>query len=124
MSVRVRSSLTNKRLRSGKSGAAPGTDHPVGGRTAETIIQSCQGLRRTELNKKGENTRWRLRDSKFVDSWGESRKDLVLTRLSPPPLSAVGVRYGQWSKFGVSIRRWHVTTRVENNRMILSETED
>jgi hypothetical protein len=44
--------------------------------------------------------------------------------VSPPPLSAVGVRYGQWSKFGVSIRRWHVTTRVENNRMILSETED
>ncbi|KAJ3635860.1 hypothetical protein MTP99_008731 [Tenebrio molitor] len=108
MSVRVRSSLTNKRLRSGKSGAAPGTDHPVGGRTAETIIQSCQGLRRTgggkgaeekiqlglmvmvnleilDLDEKGENTRWRLRDIRNL---------------------------------------WHVTTRVENNRMILSETED
>jgi hypothetical protein len=54
MSVRVRSSLTNKRLRSGKSGAAPGTDHPVGGRTAETIIQSCQGLRRTGGGKGAE----------------------------------------------------------------------
>lgn len=60
MSVRVRSSLTNKRLRSGKSGAAPGTDHPVGGRTAETIIQSCQGLRRTGGGKGAEEKKIQL----------------------------------------------------------------
>ena len=59
MSVRVSSSLTNKRLRSGKSRAAPGTDRPVGGRTAETIIQSCreaQGERQRGEAKKENHT--------------------------------------------------------------------
>ncbi|RZC41918.1 hypothetical protein BDFB_006398 [Asbolus verrucosus] len=143
MSVRVRSSLTNKRLRSGKSRAAPGTDHPVGGRTAEAIIQSCRALPERHkivtvinLNKvNGKNTFFMcistenmtyLRFQKFCLLWNHSRNKSERRTLNVPPFSLLhwGVRYGQWSAFGESIRRWHVTTRVENNGMILSETQD
>ncbi|EEZ98736.1 hypothetical protein TcasGA2_TC001290 [Tribolium castaneum] len=120
-----------------KISAAPGTDHPVGGQAAETIIHAvrCQGkkargkTRKTDkylitnhgkISNKNDYFQTPQRKTKLIRK-SKTRKSFKNQSEFALCLCYEGVQYGQWTKLGESIRRWHVTTRVENNRMILLE---
>nr|XP_015840963.1 PREDICTED: uncharacterized protein LOC107399293 [Tribolium castaneum] len=109
MSVRGRSSLTNKRLKSGKSALRPERITLWGAKLLKRLYMPCdaKGKRRERKTKL-------IRKSKTRKSF-KNQSEFALC------LCYEGVQYGQWTKLGESIRRWHVTTRVENNRMILLE---